>query len=81
MSYVRFDDQHENGRLSEFCERLGGEVRIQTGEAFHIFQDSNDIGWGQQWQQRIDDSLDAVTFLVPIITPGFFKSPACRAEL
>jgi hypothetical protein len=48
MSYVRFDDQHENGRLTEFCKRLSGEVRIQTGETFEIFQDRNSIGWRQQ---------------------------------
>lgn len=81
MSYVRFDDKHENGRLTEFCQRLGGEVRVQTGEKFQIFQDRNDIAWGQQWQQRIEESLDAVTFLIPILTPGFFKSVACRGEL
>ncbi len=81
MSYVRFDDEHENGRLTEFCKRLSGEVRVQTGEKFHIFQDRNDIAWGEQWKHRLDESLDAVTFLIPIITPGFFKSPACRAEL
>jgi hypothetical protein len=28
MSYVRMDDAHENGRLSQFRERLSGEVRI-----------------------------------------------------
>ncbi|HEY5891736.1 MAG TPA: right-handed parallel beta-helix repeat-containing protein [Chthoniobacterales bacterium] len=81
MSYVRFDDQHENGRLTQFCERLSGEVRMQTGEKFHIFQDRNDIAWGQQWKQRIDESLDTITFLIPMITPGFFKSSACRGEL
>jgi F-box protein 11 len=81
MSYVRFDDKHENGRLSQFCERLSGEVRMQTGEEFHIFQDRNDIAWGQQWQQRLDESLDAVTLLIPILTPSFFKSVACRGEL
>src|SRR5271169_6393432 len=81
MSYVRFDDEHENGRLTEFCKRLSGEVQVQTGEKFHIFQDRNDIAWGQQWKRRLDESIDAVTFLIPIITPGFFKSPACRAEL
>ena len=53
MSYVRIDDQHESGRLSQFCDRLTGEVRMQTGEEFRIFQDRNDIAWGQQWQQRI----------------------------
>jgi F-box protein 11 len=60
---------------------LSGEVRIQTGEAFEIFQDRNDIAWGQQWKSRIEDALDAVTFLIPVITPAFFKSVACRAEL
>ncbi len=80
MSYVRFDDEHENGRLTEFCKQLSGEVRLQTGEKFHIFQDRNDIAWGQQWKQRIDESLDGATFLIPIITPSFFKSPPCRDE-
>ena len=81
MSYVNLDDQHEQGRLTQFRERLSGEVRMQTGEPFDIFQDRKDIAWGQQWQERIDESLNAVTFLIPIITPGFFKSTACREEL
>ena len=65
MNYVRFDDQNEDGRLRQFCDRLTCEVRLQKGERFHIFQDRNDIAWGQQWQQRIDETLDAVTFLIP----------------
>lgn len=80
MSYVRLDDQHENGRLTAFRDRLSGEVRMQTGEMFHIFQDRNDIAWGQQWRQRIDESLDAVTFLIPVVTPAFFRSLPCREE-
>ena len=81
MSYVRFDDQHENGRLTEFRNRLSGEIRMQTGEDFSIFQDRNDIQWGQNWKERIEDSIDEVTFLIAIITPSFFNSPACRDEL
>ncbi|HEX8128753.1 MAG TPA: right-handed parallel beta-helix repeat-containing protein, partial [Pyrinomonadaceae bacterium] len=81
MSYVRVDDKHENGRLTDFRDRLSGEVRMQTGEDFPIFQDRNDIQWGQNWKERIDDSIDEVTFLIPIITPSFFNSAACRAEL
>ena len=81
MSYVRMDDQHENGRLTEFCQRLAGEVRMQTGDKFHIFQDRNDIAWGQQWQARIDGALDACTFLIPVLTPGFLKRQKCREEL
>ncbi len=81
MSYVRLDDQHENGRLSEFRSRLSSEVQMQLGEEFSIFQDRNDIAWGQQWQARVDGAIDATTFLIPVITPAFFKSPACRSEV
>jgi parallel beta-helix repeat protein len=81
MSYVRRDDQHEYRRLTEYRERLSGEVGLQTGDAFPIFQDSNDIAWGEQWRQRIEESVDGATFLIPILTPGFFRSQWCRAEL
>ena len=76
MSYVRFNDAHDDGQLSQFRERLAAEVRAQTGEEFVIFQDRNDIAWGQNWQQRIDEALDAVTLLLVIITPSLFRSPA-----
>jgi len=81
MSYARFDDEHDDGQLSAFRERLSAEVRAQTGEEFAIFQDRSDIAWGQSWQQRIDEALDAVTLLLVIITPGLFRSAACRAEV
>ena len=78
MSYVRSDDAHENGVFTDFCTRLCGEVRMQSGDgSFTIFLDRNDIAWGQQWAQRLDESLGAVTLLIPMITPSFFKSEAC----
>jgi hypothetical protein len=80
LSYARFDDRHEKGRITQFRERLSGEVRMQSGGEFEIFQDHNDIAWGEPWKQRIDESLDAVTFLIPILTPGFFNSAPCRDE-
>ena len=69
MSYARFDDLHDDGQLTQFRERLSAEVRVQTGEEFSIFQDRNDISWGQNWQKRLDQTLDAVTLLLVIITP------------
>lgn len=80
MSYARFDDQHDDGQLTAFRVRLAAEIRVQTGEEFAIFQDRADIAWGQNWQRRIDQALDAVTLLLVIITPGFFRSRHCRAE-
>jgi len=81
MSYVRFDDAHEDGQLTAFRERLAGEIRIQTGREFPIFQDRNDIAWGQNWRQRIEETLDQVTLLLVIVTPALFQSPACRDEV
>jgi hypothetical protein len=34
MGYVRFDDQHDDGQLTRFRERLSAEVQAQTGEEF-----------------------------------------------
>lgn len=79
MSYAQADDVRR--LLTQFRENLSAEVRVQTGEEFPIFQDRKDIHWGEQWKRRIEESLDAVTFLIPIVTPSFFKSTACRSEL
>ena len=73
LSYVRSDDQHDGGRITRFRERLEGEVKMQTGRPFAIFQDRNDIQWGQEWEERIAQSLADVTFLIPIVTPSFFE--------
>ncbi|MDN3222988.1 right-handed parallel beta-helix repeat-containing protein [Pseudomonas nunensis] len=81
MSYVRFDDAHNDGRITEFCDRLKNEVKTLLGSPFDIFQDKTHISWGQQWKQRLDESIDASTFLIPIITPSFFNSEACRDEV
>lgn len=80
LSYVRSDDAHDSGKITRFRERLEGEVRMHTGKSFPIFQDRNDLAWGQHWAERIHKSLADVTFLIPVITPSFFESPACREE-
>jgi len=81
LSYAHFADNFDDGYLSQFCLRLSGEVCLQKGDDFPIFQDRKDISWGDCWKERINGSLDTTTFLIPVITPGFFKSEYCREEL
>ena len=57
MSYARIDDQHDNGQVSELRQRLSVEVQVQIGEEFPIFQDREDIAWGQNWRTRIENAL------------------------
>lgn len=81
MSYAHYDDEHDHGQLTEFRKRLSGEVRMQTGDDFAIFQDRDHINWGETWETRIDRALDASTILLAIITPSYFRSSYCKNEL
>jgi TIR domain-containing protein len=79
MSYAHRDNV--NDALTTLREFLSQAVCLEIGEDFEIFQDSDDIGWGQDWKERIEQGIDEVTFLIPIITPSFFNSQYCREEL
>jgi len=79
LSYARHDDK--TGKLTRFREMLADEIRTQTGEHFPIFQDDKDIEWGENWWGKCEKVLHEVLFLIPILTPSFFKSESCRAEL
>jgi energy-coupling factor transporter ATP-binding protein EcfA2 len=81
LSYTRFDDQHDGGAISESRKRLASAVRAVTGEHFEIFQDVDGIGLGERWSGKLDEMLDQARFFIPIITPSYFKSTACRDEL
>jgi hypothetical protein len=81
MSYAHFDDDHDHQWLSKFIKRLSAEVRSKTGVEFPIFQERDDITWGEHWQSRIEETLYDVPLFIPILTPSYFKSKGCRAEL
>lgn len=81
MSYAHFTSPQEQAKLDALRERLETEVYNQTGDPFRIFQDRRDIQWGEAWERRIETSIDSAAFLIPILTPAFFKSSHCRAEL
>jgi len=81
LSYTRFDDRRERGKISQFCQELADAVRALTGEPFDIFQDVDCIGLGEHWPGKLDQMLNEARFFIPILTPSYCKSPACRDEL
>jgi formylglycine-generating enzyme required for sulfatase activity len=82
LSYTRFDDTYEGGALSTLRERLEEALRFSSGEeTLDIFQDVEDIKFGQDIRQRIEASLAETMVFVPIITPSYLKSRWCREEL
>jgi parallel beta-helix repeat protein len=81
LSHVRFDDDYDRDRLERFREHLVAEMRLQTGEELLLLQDRNELRWSQCWAERVRESLEQDTFLIPLLTPSYFRSPACREEL
>ena len=81
ISYARRDDAAYGGRITGLRQRLQRMVASAIGRDFEIFQDCEGIAWGQHWQTRLDEALEEALFLIPILTPSYFNSQACRAEL
>jgi formylglycine-generating enzyme required for sulfatase activity len=81
ISYARRDDAAYGRRITGLRQRLQRMVAAAIGRDFEIFQDCEGIAWGQHWRSRLDEALEEALFLIPILTPSFFNSEACRAEL
>ena len=81
MSFVSSDFQQEEERISQFRDRLTQEVRMHSMQELLIFQDRDDASWSQYWKERVEESLDANTFLIAFITPRFFQNSSCRNDL
>jgi hypothetical protein len=80
-SYTRFDDEHDGAWLSDLREALVKAVRALSGKQIEIFQDVDGIAWGERWKRKLVKSAEDAVFLIPIITPNYFESEACRDEL
>ncbi|NBC33652.1 MAG: SUMF1/EgtB/PvdO family nonheme iron enzyme [Alphaproteobacteria bacterium] len=81
LSYARADDEYSGGKISRFRERLAETFRVVTGRPIGIFQDRTDIAWGEHWPSRLEQALAETKLLIPVLSPGFFASRACRDEL
>jgi len=81
FSYVHDDDAHDNGRITKLRQMLEEEVRALSGEDFEIFQDYEDIHWGQKWEERLNGALDGSTFLISVVTPRYIRREFCRKEI
>lgn len=82
LSYTRLDDRGHDGGISVLREALELQVQIVTGDdSFEIFQDVDGIAFGEHWPKRLDQALAASRFLIPVLSPRFFRSEPCRDEL
>jgi CheY-like chemotaxis protein len=82
LSYTRVDDEFFGGVITSLRKFLQLGIQVVTGNReFTIFQDVDGIEFGQQWQARLQEAISSAHFLIPVVTPCFFHSDTCRAEL
>jgi CheY-like chemotaxis protein len=82
LSYTRLDDEYFGGAITSLRRLLELGVQVVTGDrTFNIFQDVDGIEFGQKWKKRLTEAISTSRFLIPIVTPLFFKSDPCRDEL
>jgi CheY-like chemotaxis protein len=82
LSYTRLDDEFFGGAITSLRRLLELGVQVVTGDrTFNIFQDVDGIEFGQKWRNRLSEAISTSRFLIPIVTPLFFKSDPCRDEL
>lgn len=81
LSYAAADNSAAHNRIVRLSELIRDEYALATGTDLTLHASRNDPQWAAEWQDRVANGLDSATFLVPVITPRYFRDPACRQEL
>jgi hypothetical protein len=80
-SYTHSDNEQDGGAILKLASLISGEYELLSGSPLNLFVDQDSLSWGDEWQKRLTEFLTKTTFFIPIITPRFFTSEACRREL
>ena len=82
LSYRREDNEYLDGAIVRLAEDIAREYKFQSGSTgLEVFVDTRSIPWGEEWQSALNSAVDATTFIMPAVTPGYLSSQACREEL
>lgn len=81
LSYSHADDEHLNGEIIALADEMVREYQYEFGSDLNLFVDKRSINWGADWRQVIDKGIGTANIILPIITPNYVRSKACRQEL
>lgn len=80
-SYTHKDNEADSGRITQLADDLAAEYGLLTSADMKLFLDISEIEWGAALLPSIGAALAQISFFIPVITPRYFKSDACRKEL
>lgn len=79
FSYAHSDDTF--GFLTNLRNDLCDEYRVLTGDELELFFDRDSIEWGERWEKSIEESVDAASMFLPVVSPCYLASSSCMKEL
>ncbi|MDQ2882688.1 MAG: toll/interleukin-1 receptor domain-containing protein [Actinomycetota bacterium] len=80
LSYAH-DDEAALTFINEFKTALNHFAYSDRGRRVEVFVDHDSIGWGEEWHQKIRDSIRTALVFIPLITMQYLSRPMCREEL
>ncbi len=80
-SYSRADATHDGSRINALRNEINAELGLLLGDEVGLFVDTNEIRAGDDWRTSLFEALKNAAFMMPIMTPRYFKSKECRGEL
>jgi hypothetical protein len=80
LSYAH-GDEAELDFIDEFKSALSHYAYSDRGRRVEVFVDHDSIGWGDDWHQKIRDSVGEATVFIPLVTVQYLARPMCREEL
>ena len=81
LSYVHDDDTRARGRIVQFARDLVDTYAFLYGHEVQLFVDRTDLRWGENWASRLENEVEATSFLLAVVTPRYLTSEACRREV
>src|SRR5689334_16818015 len=79
LSYARADDE-AFGMVDPLVSKLKALVKVKTGRSLDVFVDRDSIGWGENWRDRLAESVESATVFLPLLTATYLEREACREE-
>jgi hypothetical protein len=80
LSYAH-GDEDELTFIDEFKTALSHFAYSDRGRRVEVFVDHDSIGWGEEWHQKIRDSVGSALVFIPLVTVQYLSRPMCREEL
>lgn len=80
-SYAHKDNDADSDRIRQLADDVAAEYGLLTSADMKLFLDISAIEWGAALLPSIGQALAEISFFIPVVTPRYFKSEACRKEL